>query len=950
MADMVHSFSVEAYSGATAIPNLEITFTSITKYAGTFTTTGTTNMSGLLTINDSMGAQWTHTGSYTSGHENDDAYTEVSAITATATYMGITKSVTTTPTEVVLQFVSNTPSIDPPTDLDGEYLFGVNVFETPGSTPISGALCSFFAIERGEFSDEPRILSNSSEILGAHPSLAANIIGYTDAYGSFNFTAGESSATIVNVSKDGYNAISGGTVYGYAYYRSNNTIMMSRTSPYVPNIVSGHVYDDMGEPISNVSISIKGTNFRTTTDIDGYYNITYNGISELYIVFDTPGYNIETILVGQRNTIDVVMDSDLLSNYFLPRICDSVYQENYTLADVYYEILDMEDLICSGTTEFYSRPFVSLKESEVASIITESGDYDVLENDEMFPIRRGLLRVSKKHYNEDEALEYRILISNGEIKILDTEDYVYKGDSDNFRIIFQRNSNVMATYKTIWDYLYHHMGEDGDKDLDSFVSEFNNEGEERTANRMAVFSDDWFDALNNNDLFDGIMPVAIDSFFNAAQSCLSSSTHTLFSSTILADSVIGKGINFSQCFLPKQTTPNYYINLSKGVELLSYVGGNYSVTVISNDSWTASASSVPGWISIVGSATGSSGTNTLYYSVSAYNDPMNNSMRSGTINFIGRNGETNILYINQDPKPQYFTFGFDINPNDPRTYRFNIYFNNDASPVTSYGSNTMQAGVCDVSYGFNSQYSEGANVTVAIIATSDGVTSQIGRHTFNNVHYGDYLYVNPWVAEGGFFHHGNSSNPNAEATVSLYYQGENTYAYLECNEYCYWDGNVGNDLSDDNIIPIESHVVYIKVMDDISTNLPPKRGLVKVWGADDAINGGFYIAPGEEIYVNLANGNISNYVCRANVSLSINPNDYTSHYISFWLKGETIFSVTVNNESTPNRAITIFFENEESGNNNLTIQDGEVIITNHISDRCTYTYDVTNHSFNQNNY
>lgn len=66
---------------------------------------------------------------------------------------------------------------------------------------------------------------------------------------------------------------------------------------------------DNGEPMIGVSILVQGTNKGGSTDIDGNYSI---GVAsgETTLVFTFIGYKTQTVEIGNRTTIDVVMEVD----------------------------------------------------------------------------------------------------------------------------------------------------------------------------------------------------------------------------------------------------------------------------------------------------------------------------------------------------------------------------------------------------------------------------------------------------------------------------------------------------------------------------------------------------------------------------------------------------------------------------------------------------------------
>lgn len=71
-------------------------------------------------------------------------------------------------------------------------------------------------------------------------------------------------------------------------------------------MVKGKVSDENGEPLIGASISVKGTSLGTITDTNGTYSIsTPQGAEKL--TFSFIGYESKDELIGNRNTIDVVL-------------------------------------------------------------------------------------------------------------------------------------------------------------------------------------------------------------------------------------------------------------------------------------------------------------------------------------------------------------------------------------------------------------------------------------------------------------------------------------------------------------------------------------------------------------------------------------------------------------------------------------------------------------------
>lgn len=73
--------------------------------------------------------------------------------------------------------------------------------------------------------------------------------------------------------------------------------------------ISGRVTDATGEPVADVSISIKGTASGTKSDANGYYSIS-NATSMTTLVFSAVGMVTQEVAVANQTTIDVVLEED----------------------------------------------------------------------------------------------------------------------------------------------------------------------------------------------------------------------------------------------------------------------------------------------------------------------------------------------------------------------------------------------------------------------------------------------------------------------------------------------------------------------------------------------------------------------------------------------------------------------------------------------------------------
>ncbi|MBR6251631.1 MAG: TonB-dependent receptor [Bacteroidales bacterium] len=71
-------------------------------------------------------------------------------------------------------------------------------------------------------------------------------------------------------------------------------------------VVEGTVMSDMGSVISNVKVSVKGSNAATSTGADGHYSIVVNSEDDV-LVFEREGYSIAEQTVGANKVVDATM-------------------------------------------------------------------------------------------------------------------------------------------------------------------------------------------------------------------------------------------------------------------------------------------------------------------------------------------------------------------------------------------------------------------------------------------------------------------------------------------------------------------------------------------------------------------------------------------------------------------------------------------------------------------
>ncbi len=76
--------------------------------------------------------------------------------------------------------------------------------------------------------------------------------------------------------------------------------------------ISGKVTDDKGQPLAGVTITVKGTNSGTVTNLDGSYTITTDTQAKV-LKFSFIGFHPIDEKIGSRRVINVIMKADLSS-------------------------------------------------------------------------------------------------------------------------------------------------------------------------------------------------------------------------------------------------------------------------------------------------------------------------------------------------------------------------------------------------------------------------------------------------------------------------------------------------------------------------------------------------------------------------------------------------------------------------------------------------------------
>jgi Ca-activated chloride channel homolog len=88
------------------------------------------------------------------------------------------------------------------------------------------------------------------------------------------------------------------------------TFLNLTTVKFTEQKISGVVSDALG-PLPGVSVTIKGTNKRTSTDFDGKYAIIAN--EKDVLLFSYIGYKTQSITVGKKTTVNITMKEDILT-------------------------------------------------------------------------------------------------------------------------------------------------------------------------------------------------------------------------------------------------------------------------------------------------------------------------------------------------------------------------------------------------------------------------------------------------------------------------------------------------------------------------------------------------------------------------------------------------------------------------------------------------------------
>ena len=89
-------------------------------------------------------------------------------------------------------------------------------------------------------------------------------------------------------------------------------VLFFAVQAFAQRTIKGKVTDDKGNPISNVSVTVKGTSTGTTTKADGTYslNVPANAKTLVFSYVDMP---TQELAITSQSTLSVTMSSQVKS-------------------------------------------------------------------------------------------------------------------------------------------------------------------------------------------------------------------------------------------------------------------------------------------------------------------------------------------------------------------------------------------------------------------------------------------------------------------------------------------------------------------------------------------------------------------------------------------------------------------------------------------------------------
>ncbi|MBD3628525.1 TonB-dependent receptor [Cyclobacterium sp.] len=104
------------------------------------------------------------------------------------------------------------------------------------------------------------------------------------------------------------------SVFGMDFTTSNpaltsTAMSITRSNKVADVVIQGTVVDNEGLSLPGVTVTVPGTTYGTVTDLDGNYSITVPEGSTL--VFSFIGFESQSVVVGNKSTIDVTLNEEL---------------------------------------------------------------------------------------------------------------------------------------------------------------------------------------------------------------------------------------------------------------------------------------------------------------------------------------------------------------------------------------------------------------------------------------------------------------------------------------------------------------------------------------------------------------------------------------------------------------------------------------------------------------
>ncbi|MCV9387261.1 SusC/RagA family TonB-linked outer membrane protein [Reichenbachiella ulvae] len=193
-------------------------------------------------------------------------------------------------------------------------VFQLSVFTLAFSMEGKGQSQSVYDIQLDfESSPEARPLDEALELLSQETGFNFSFIDQEINPASYDIVLNTSGVAMAEVLE----SISQQTDLSFKRVNDNifikrNKVGVKRIVEVIMAVVSGKVTDEFGESLPGTTVLEKGTSNGTVTDIDGKYSLEVSG-EESVLSFSFVGYTSQEIRVGNRSTIDVILNADMTS-------------------------------------------------------------------------------------------------------------------------------------------------------------------------------------------------------------------------------------------------------------------------------------------------------------------------------------------------------------------------------------------------------------------------------------------------------------------------------------------------------------------------------------------------------------------------------------------------------------------------------------------------------------